>query len=89
MFTRTSILDGVSVQALQTQLASMQQAYLSLMAGGKIESASYTQGDGSRSISYTKANIGDLTQAILAVQSQIDQLNGVSINRRPPLRPFF
>lgn len=89
MFQRTSILDGVSIQALQTQLAAMQAAYLQLTSGGKVQSASYTQGDGSRSITYTTANIGDLTQAILAVQTQIDRLNGLCINRRPPLRPFF
>lgn len=86
---RTSILDGVSVAALQAQLASMQKAYMDLTSGGKVVSASYTQGDGSRSITYTAANIGDLTQAILAVQTQIDQLSGVCINRRAPLRPIF
>ena len=89
MFQRTSILDGVSVQTLQTQLASMQAAYLQLTSGGKVASASYTQGDGSRSITYTQANIGELTQAIIAVQTQIDRLTGLCINRRAPLRPFF
>lgn len=89
MYQRTSILDGVSLQALQIRLSAMQQAYLDLTTGGKLESAAYTQGDGSRTVTYTKANIGDLTQAILAVQTQIDQLNGVRINRRAPLRPYF
>jgi hypothetical protein len=87
--TRTSILDGISAPALQAQLTSLQTAYLALMAGGKIASASYTQGDGGRSVTYTQANIADLTQAILTVQTQIDRLNGVCINRRPPLRPYF
>lgn len=87
--SRTSILDGVDVTVLQTRLAAMQQAYLDLTTGGKIESASYTQGDGAKQVKYTVANIGDLTQAILAVQSQIDRLTGVCINRRAPLRPLF
>ncbi len=86
---RTSILDGIDVSALQQRLASMQQAYLDLISGGKVEVASYTQGDGSKSVTYTRANIGDLTQAILTVQTQIDKLTGVCVNRRAPLTPMF
>ena len=89
LYRRTSILDGINVGALQTRLASMQQAYLDLMSGGKIEVASYAQGDGNKSVTYTRANIADLTQAILAVQSQIDQLTGQCVNRRAPLTPRF
>ncbi len=87
--TRTSILDGVSVATLQTRLAAMQLAYLDLTTGGKLQVASYAQGDGSKSVTYTQANIADLTQAILAVQTQIDRLSGITRNRRAPLRPFF
>jgi hypothetical protein len=89
MFRRTSILDGISLEVLQARLSVLQQAYLDLMAGGKIVTASYTQGDGARSVTYSQANIGDLTQAILAVQTQIDGLTGQRINRRAPLRPYF
>lgn len=89
MFRRTSILDGISVEVLQTRLAAMQQAYLDLVSGGKLQVASYAQGDGTKAVTYTMANIADLTQAILAVQSQIDTINGCSINRRAPLRPYF
>lgn len=86
---RTSILDGISLADLQARLVALQQAYLDLMAGGKVVTASYTQGDGARSVTYSQANIGDLTQAILAVQTQIDGLTGQCINRRAPLRPYF
>lgn len=86
---RTSILDGISLEVLQARLAALQQAYLDLMAGGKVASASYTQGDGARTVTYTQANIGDLTQAILALQTQIDGLTGKCINRRAPMRPVF
>lgn len=90
MYQRTSILDGMSLSALQAQLASMQQAYLALTTGGKVVSATYTQGDGSRSVTYTAANIADLVQAIITVQTQIDRLQGnTCINRRAPMRPFF
>jgi hypothetical protein len=86
---RTSILEGIDVSALRARLAAMQQAYLDLTTGGKIQVASYTQGDGGRTVTYTQANIADLTQAILAVQSQIDRLTGVCVNRRAPMRPVF
>lgn len=86
---RTSILDGINVATLQTRLAALQQAYFDLTEGGKTQTAAYTQGDGSKSVTYTAANIGDLTQAILVLQTQIDRLQGVCINRRAPLRPVF
>lgn len=86
---RTSILDGIDVAALQTRLASMQRAYLDLMAGGKVQAATYTQGDGSKSISYTQANIADLVQAIIGLQTQIDRIGGDTFtNRRAPMRPY-
>lgn len=86
---RTSILDGLSVTTLQARLTALQTALLDLQAGAKVATASYTQGDGAKTVSYTQANIADLTQTILAVQTQIDRLNGVCLNRRAPLRPFF
>jgi hypothetical protein len=39
--------------------------------GAKGESYSYTQGDGAKSVTYTKANLGDLTQAIRLLQAQL------------------
>lgn len=86
---RTSILDGLAVGQLQSQLALMQQAYLDLTSGNKVQVAAYTQGDGSKAVTYTAANLADLVQAILGVQTQIDQLNGLRINRRKPIRPMF
>lgn len=86
---RTSILDGIGVPALQVRLASMQQAYLDLTSGAKVQVASYSQGDGGKSVTYTMANIADLTQAILSVQSQIDTATGCRVNRRAPMRPIF
>lgn len=86
---RTSILDGIDVQALRMRLATMQQAYLDLTSGAKVQVASYSQGDGGKSVTYTMANISDLTQAILTVQSQIDAATGCRVNRRAPMRPIF
>ncbi|MBB5502043.1 gpW family head-tail joining protein [Paraburkholderia sp. MM5384-R2] len=85
----TSILDGMPPDVLRAKLAQMQVAYLAVMTGSKPEGASYTQADGSRSIRYTRANIGDLVQGILGVQAQIAKLTGNCCNRRPPVVPFF
>ncbi|WP_233854202.1 gpW family protein [Paraburkholderia sp. HD33-4] len=74
---------------LAQQLQSMQLAYLQLISGGKTQSASYTQADGSRSITYTQGNIGALVQGILLVQKQLAALNGSCCNIRPPITPFF
>ncbi|HZR34356.1 MAG TPA: gpW family head-tail joining protein [Nevskia sp.] len=90
MFTRrTSILDGIDIATLQSRLAALQQAYLDLTSGGKAEVASYAQGDGSKSVTYTRANLGDLVQAILTLQTQIDRANGQCINRRAAISPQF
>lgn len=87
---RTSILDGVDIGTLQAQLVKMQQAYMDLSTGAKGESFSYSQGEGARSTTFTRANIGQLVQAIIALQTQIDRLSGTGhINRRPPMIPFF
>lgn len=73
----TSILAGVQTSALQTALANAQQAYLDLSTGAKGESFSYTQGDGARAVTYTRANIGDLVALIRQLQAQL------GIIRRP------
>lgn len=86
---RTSVFEGMDVTVLQARLAALQLALLDLQAGAKVVTASYTQGDGARQVQYTAANMADLTQTIVALQTQIDCLQGVRINRRAPLRPYF
>jgi hypothetical protein len=86
---RTSILDGMSLADLQARLSSLQKAYLDLSSGAKFVTASYTQGDGAKSVTYTQANIKDLTQIILMVQGQIASLSGQGGTRRRPMRVFF
>lgn len=90
MGTRYSVLDGMDLATLQGQLTAMQTALLALQTGSLTVSVSYSQGDGSRSVTYSQANIGSLTQAILNVQQQIDILNGVAgPRRRRPIMPVF
>jgi hypothetical protein len=86
---RTSILDGLSLPVLQARLTALQLALLDLESGAKVATASYTQGDGARTVSYTQADRVSLRQTILSVQAQIDRLTGACVNRRAPLRPFF
>lgn len=66
-----SILAGRSTDQLQADLAALQQAYIDLSSGRKGENFSYTQGDGAKSVTYTRANISDLVQAIRLIQAQL------------------
>ncbi|MDR3438961.1 gpW family head-tail joining protein [Telmatospirillum sp.] len=84
-----SILAGMSVDVLRRQLSFMQQAYLDLSTGVKGESYSYSQGDGAKSVTYTRANLQQLVQAILQVQAQIDMLTTGRTRRRKPMMVAF
>lgn len=77
----SSLLAGIPRAQLQTSLASAQQAYLQLSTGGKVESATYTQGDGSRSVTYTRAELSQLANVILMLQQQL----GIVQRARRPL----
>jgi hypothetical protein len=66
-----SILAGMDTAVLQASLARLQQAYIDLSTGAKGESYTYTQGDGSKAITYSRANIGQLTMAIRQIQAQL------------------
>ena len=66
-----SILAGMDPTLLQGQLAKLQQAYLDLSSGTKGENFSYTQGDGAKSVTYSRANIGQLVIAIRQIQAQL------------------
>lgn len=87
--TRTSIFDGLDLATLQSRLTALQLAMLDLEAGARVAKATYSQGDGSRSVEYTQADRASLTRTILALQSQIDYLNGNPTNRVKPLRPYI
>ncbi|HEV2365411.1 MAG TPA: gpW family head-tail joining protein [Caulobacteraceae bacterium] len=81
----TSILAGFDPTALQAQLTALQQAYLDLSSGAKGEQYSYTQGDGAKAVTYTRANLGQLVQAIKLVQAQL----GIIQRPRRALRMRF
>lgn len=74
----SSLLAGAMTRdQLQAALTSAQQAYLDLSTGAKGVSFSYTQGDGTRSVTYQQTDIGQLTALIQLLQAQL------GIVRRP------
>lgn len=81
----SSLLAGIPRESLQVSLQNAQQAYLQLSSGGKVETATYTQGDGSKSITYTRANIAQLANVIMMLQKQL----GIDSRPRQPLRFEF
>lgn len=81
----TSLLAGRPTAQLQQDLQNAQQAYIDLSTGAKGESYSYTQGDGTKSVTYTRANLPQLAALIQLLQQQL----GVVCRTRQPMRPIF
>lgn len=75
-----SILAGMTTAQLQAALTSAQTAYTQLMTGTKVATASYAQGDGQKTVSYTQTNVQQLAAFIRLLQTQ---LGIVSCGRRP------
>jgi hypothetical protein len=90
MYPRPRLLDGVSLAELRSRLSALQSACLDLQAGKQVATATYVQGDGTKSVTYRQTDVGALTQAIISVQTQIDiAVNGVPSGRRAPITPIF
>lgn len=81
----SSLLAGRSTAQLQTDLANAQQAYIDLSTGAKGESYSYTQGDGAKSVTYTRADLGALQALIRLLQQQL----GIIGRGRRPIRFYY
>ncbi|EML9904648.1 phage head-tail adapter protein [Morganella morganii] len=76
----TTLLTGMSDAQLKQALVQAQQAYIDLSTGAKGVSFSYTQGDGTRSVSYQQTSLGDLLALIQTIQVML------GISRRRPIR---
>lgn len=74
----TTLLTGMSQEQLKQALNQAQLAYIDLSTGAKGVSFSYTQGDGTRSVSYQQTSLGDLLALIQTIQAML----GIS-SRRP------
>lgn len=81
----SSLLAGMDQTALRASLAQAQQIYIQLTTGAQAESLSYTQGDGTRSVTYTRANLAQLAAAIQLMQAQL----GIVRSPRKALRLTF
>jgi hypothetical protein len=75
----------MSTQALQAALTAAQAAYTQLMTGAKVATVSIAQDGGSRTVSYTPANVASLTAFIRLVQAQL----GINTMGRRPVRFNF
>ena len=63
-----AITDGMSTADMQSRLEALQAAYFDLSAGAKIVTATYNQGDGTKSITYKPTDLADIRKAIEALQ---------------------
>lgn len=87
MFNRnTSLLaGGMTDEQLRDALQKAQQAYIDLATGSRGVSFSYTQGDGTRSVSYQQSSLADLLALIQLLQAQL----GIVARPRKPVRFRF
>lgn len=76
----TSLFAGMDNAQLRASLIAAQQAYIDISTGAKGESYGYTQGDGSKSVTYTRTNLVQLSALIRTLQMQ---LGVISAGRRP------
>ncbi|KTT24253.1 phage head-tail adapter protein [Pseudomonas oryzihabitans] len=81
----SGLFAGMPREQLQKMLTRAQQDYADISSGAKVESASYTQGDGTRSVTYTRTNLAQLVNLIQMLQQQL----GIVARPRRPLRPVF
>lgn len=82
---RVTIFTGMTPAQLQAALSTLQNAYLQLASGALGETYTYTQGDGSKSVTYTRGNIALMAQAI----AELQQMLGIRVRARRPIRPQF
>ncbi|WP_234246442.1 gpW family head-tail joining protein [Klebsiella pneumoniae] len=87
MFNRnTSLLaGGMTDEQLRDALQKAQQAYIDLTTGSRGVSFSYTQGDGTRTVSYQQSSLADLLALIQLLQAQL----GIVARPRKPVRFRF
>lgn len=75
----TSDLALIPLATLQQWQLEAQLALHKLSTGQQGEAYAYTQGDGSKSVTYTRANINDLRAWVAKLNAQL----GIGSGRRP------
>ncbi|WP_298284843.1 gpW family head-tail joining protein [Acidocella sp.] len=81
----TSVFAGMTTAQLQTALANAQTALIELQTGAKAVTLSYTQGDGTKSVTYSPASASGLVMLIKQLQAQL----GIVCHPRRPLNFRF
>jgi hypothetical protein len=66
-----AITDGMSTADMQSRLAALQAAYFDLSSGGKIVTAMYNQGDGTKSVTYQQSDIAQIMRSIQMLQKAL------------------
>ena len=79
-----SVFIGMTPNQLQAALTNAQTALIELRSGSQVTTVSYAQGEGNRSVTYSKAEVGSLIQMITELQT----LLGMRSHRRA-FRPGF
>ena len=77
-------LIGIEDATLQAWLTAVQQAIQDLTIGGKAYVVSYAQGDGSKGVTYTQADVGALRMRARMLAAAL----GLA-NPRRAIRPIF
>lgn len=83
--TETNPFVGMDLAVLQEALAKAQAALIELSLGNKGVTFSYTQGDGTKSVTYTPANKAGLNLLIAQLRKAINPDERV----RRPIRVVF
>lgn len=68
IMNNSGVLAGMTREQLQSALNQAQTAYIELLSGSRGVSFSYTQGDGTRSVTYSQATASDLLGLIQTIQ---------------------
>jgi hypothetical protein len=77
--TTPAVLVGVDPVVMRQWLNDAQAAYAAIMVSGVPQTVSYGQGDGQKSVTFSRVNAGQLQRWI----EQLAQALGLSVGRRP------
>ena len=81
-------LAGVDAATLSVWLRQAQAALQALVTGQQVTTASYSQGEGQRMVTYRRADVVALRAWILELQAAVNPGSSTS-GRRPPIFPRF
>jgi hypothetical protein len=56
---------------MQSRLAALQAAYFDLSSGSKIVTATYNQGDGTKSVTYQQSDVAQIMRSIQMLQKAL------------------